>query len=281
MSEALDGWSEFNVAMVGATAALAGLLIVAMSVNIGEIMKTATLPSRAAAAIATLVVAIVATALGLVPDQPHWLYGVEVLAATLIACVLEVHAIRTIIGEPGRTTGEPAWRNRWSGCCRSPRSSPARSCSSSAAPAPGLAVVGAGPRVHRRRIGARRGNGDPVRVDRARRGSALGHPRRGADGHRMPRPHVWSARVRATSARPERVSGCRNPTSSAQVDLDHRAAARRDRSMVRNAELPRIATPYGADRFARTASCTEPPAVTLRSDPMWPSKKLLSSSCTA
>ena len=106
MSEALDGWSEFNVAMVGATAALAGLLIVAMSVNIGEIVKTATLPSRAAAAIATLVVAIVATALGLVPGQPHWLYGAEVLTATLIACVLEVHAIRTIMDEPGTTGGE-------------------------------------------------------------------------------------------------------------------------------------------------------------------------------
>ena len=105
MSEALDGWSEFNVAMVGATAALAGLLIVAMSVNIGEIMKTATLPSRAAAAIATLVVAIVATALGLVPGQPYWLYGLEVLAATLVACVLEVHAMRTIIGEPGTSAG--------------------------------------------------------------------------------------------------------------------------------------------------------------------------------
>jgi hypothetical protein len=106
MSEALDGWSEFNVAMVGATAALAGLLIVAMSVNIGEIMKTDTLPSRAAAAIATLVVAIVATALGLVPGQPHWLYGAEVLVATLVACVFEAHAIRTIIGEPGRNTRE-------------------------------------------------------------------------------------------------------------------------------------------------------------------------------
>jgi hypothetical protein len=106
MSEALDGWSEFNVAMVGATAALAGLLIVAMSVNIGEIMKTATLPSRAAAAIATLVVAIVTTALGLVPGQPYWLYGVEVLAAALIACWLEARAISTILGEPGRNAGE-------------------------------------------------------------------------------------------------------------------------------------------------------------------------------
>ena len=105
MSDALEGWTDFNVAMVGATAALAGLLIVAMSVNIGEIMKTDTLPSRAAAAIATLVVAIVATALGLVPGQPHWLYGVEVLAATLLACALEANAIRKILREPGTGGG--------------------------------------------------------------------------------------------------------------------------------------------------------------------------------
>ncbi|GAA1751008.1 hypothetical protein [Agromyces humatus] len=105
MADVIEGWSEFNVAMLGATAALAGLLIVAMSVNIAEIMKAATLPSRAAAAIATLVVAIVATALGLVPSQPHWLYGAEVLAATLVAVGLEVHAIRTILGEPGTTGG--------------------------------------------------------------------------------------------------------------------------------------------------------------------------------
>ncbi|MCD2442888.1 hypothetical protein LQ757_11450 [Agromyces sp. SYSU K20354] len=106
MADAIEGWSEFNVAMLGATAALAGLLIVAMSVNIGEIMKTATLPSRAAAAIATLVVAIVATALGLVPGQPHWLYGAEVLAATLVAGELEVHAMRTILNEPGTSGGQ-------------------------------------------------------------------------------------------------------------------------------------------------------------------------------
>jgi len=57
MSEALEAWTDFNVAMVGATAALAGLLIVAMSVNIGEIMKSVTLPPRAAASIAALVMA--------------------------------------------------------------------------------------------------------------------------------------------------------------------------------------------------------------------------------
>ena len=37
MPEALKVWTDFNVAMVGATAALAGLLIVAVSVNLKAI----------------------------------------------------------------------------------------------------------------------------------------------------------------------------------------------------------------------------------------------------
>lgn len=96
MSEALDGWSEFNVAMVGATAALAGLLIVAMSVNIGEIMKSSTLPPRAAASIATLVLAIVAGAFGLMPGQGDVAYGIEVIVGAAIASVFQVHAMRVI-----------------------------------------------------------------------------------------------------------------------------------------------------------------------------------------
>ncbi|KRC60606.1 hypothetical protein ASE14_06335 [Agromyces sp. Root81] len=99
MPEALEAWTEFNVAMVGATAALAGLLIVAMSVNIGEIMKSVTLPPRAAASIAALVLAITAGAFGLVPGQPVVAYGVEVLVASVLAGVFQVHAIRVVMRE--------------------------------------------------------------------------------------------------------------------------------------------------------------------------------------
>ena len=99
MSEPLASWSEFNVAMVGATAALAGLLIVAMSVNIAEIMKSATLPPRAASSIAALVLAITAGAFGLIPAQPVVAYGIEVLIAALVAGVFQVHAIRVVAGE--------------------------------------------------------------------------------------------------------------------------------------------------------------------------------------
>lgn len=99
MTEVFEGWSEFNVAMVGATAALAGLLIVAMSVNIGEIMKSPSLPPRAASSIAALVLAMAAGALGLVPGQPPVLYGIELLAGAIIATVFQAHAIRVIAGD--------------------------------------------------------------------------------------------------------------------------------------------------------------------------------------
>ena len=48
-------------------------------------MKSPTLPARAATSIATLVLAIVAGAFGLIPGQGTFAYGVEVLVATLIA----------------------------------------------------------------------------------------------------------------------------------------------------------------------------------------------------
>jgi hypothetical protein len=99
MSELLDPWSEFNVAMVGATAALAGLLIVAMSVNIAEVMKSPTLPPRAASSIASLLLALTAAAFGLVPAQPTLAYGIEVLVATLLAGVFQWHAIRVVMRE--------------------------------------------------------------------------------------------------------------------------------------------------------------------------------------
>ncbi|WP_448809178.1 hypothetical protein [Agromyces bauzanensis] len=99
MSEALEGWTDFNVAMVGATAALAGLLIVAMSVNIATIMTSSMLPARAASSIATLVLAIVVCALGLMPGQAEAAYGIEVLVAVAVAAAFQAHAIRVIACE--------------------------------------------------------------------------------------------------------------------------------------------------------------------------------------
>jgi len=99
MIEDLELWSEFNVAMVGATAALAGLVIVASSVNISEIVQNRSLTSRLAAGIAALVLAIVASGLGLIPGiSPVW-FGALLIVAAAGAGVFQVQATRAIFAD--------------------------------------------------------------------------------------------------------------------------------------------------------------------------------------
>lgn len=100
--EALEGWREFNVAMAGATAALAGLVIVAASVNIGEIVKEASLTARLATGIAGLVLAIAGSAVGLIPGISAGVYGITMIAFALVAGVFAVTAALRIAQNQGR-----------------------------------------------------------------------------------------------------------------------------------------------------------------------------------
>ncbi len=90
--DALDTWHEFNVAMLGATAALAGLVIVAASVNITVIIAAPALTSRLASAIAGLVLAIVVCAVGLIPALTAPAFGIAVVVSSLVAAVFAVDA---------------------------------------------------------------------------------------------------------------------------------------------------------------------------------------------
>lgn len=92
MEAYLEGWTDFHVAMMGATAALAGLLIVAASVNVAEIVKAPAVASRLAAGLAGLVLAIVGSAIGLVPDIPYVAYGAAAIVAALAAGVFPYQA---------------------------------------------------------------------------------------------------------------------------------------------------------------------------------------------
>lgn len=92
----LEGWNEFNVAMMGAVAALAGLLIVAASVNIAEIVKAPSVAARLAAGLGGLVLAIASSAFGLIPDIPSLVYGAVVLVCALGAGSIQVQATRQI-----------------------------------------------------------------------------------------------------------------------------------------------------------------------------------------
>jgi hypothetical protein len=94
--DALAGWSDFHVAMVGATAALAGLVIVAASVNIDKVVAVRTITSRLAVSIATLVVAIVVCGVALMPDLPLPWFGVTTVIATIPTAVFQVHAAFTL-----------------------------------------------------------------------------------------------------------------------------------------------------------------------------------------
>lgn len=96
----IEEWSEFNVAMAGATAALAGLVIVAASVNIAEIVKSRTLTARLLAGIAALVLALAVSAIGLVPGLDLTGYGVLIVVATLLMSVFQVNVTRLIAGDP-------------------------------------------------------------------------------------------------------------------------------------------------------------------------------------
>ncbi|MFB4350557.1 hypothetical protein [Microbacterium sp. CR_7] len=87
----IEEWSEFHVAMAGATAALAGLVIVAASVNIAEIVKSRTLTSRLLAGIAALLLALTVSALGLVPRIDDTWFGALTILAALVAVVFQVN----------------------------------------------------------------------------------------------------------------------------------------------------------------------------------------------
>lgn len=104
MDAAATGWSEFFVAMAGATAALAGLIIVGMSVNIEKILQSRSIPARAAAAIGALTLAVATSCLGLVPSQPVWLFGLEVLAGAVALWALWAATLRAVLADaaPGR-----------------------------------------------------------------------------------------------------------------------------------------------------------------------------------
>jgi hypothetical protein len=72
-----DGWGELFLAGAGASAALAGLLFVAISINLERILQGAGLPGRAGEAIVLLVAVLVVSMLGLVPGQSLRVLGMD------------------------------------------------------------------------------------------------------------------------------------------------------------------------------------------------------------
>lgn len=81
-------WSGFFVAETGAAAALTGLMIVAVSINIATLIKNKPLSGRAAETVVLLTGVLVLATFGVVPGQPPWVLGIEFAIVGLILIVV-------------------------------------------------------------------------------------------------------------------------------------------------------------------------------------------------
>jgi len=83
-------WEPFFTALIAAAAALAGLLFVAVSINLNQILEHAKfLPARAAETLATLLLIVVSSGLALVPQSTR-LLGVEIVIVVVPMLVITV-----------------------------------------------------------------------------------------------------------------------------------------------------------------------------------------------
>ena len=83
-AEAMQGWTDFFVAEAGAAAALAGLLFVAISINLTRILEFWHLPTRAAEALLALLSVLVVATFALIPEQSTLACGIEIGGTGLV-----------------------------------------------------------------------------------------------------------------------------------------------------------------------------------------------------
>jgi modulator of FtsH protease len=77
-------WHDLFVATTGASAALAGLVFVAVSINIERILKFEGLPERALETVLLLLAVLVVSIVGLIPGQGQVALGLELLIVSLV-----------------------------------------------------------------------------------------------------------------------------------------------------------------------------------------------------
>jgi hypothetical protein len=84
-ASAAKEWGDFLVAAAGAAGALAGLVFVALSINLNRILSLPGVPGRAGETVMLLAGALIAALLALIPGQSSAWLGLTLLAVGLLA----------------------------------------------------------------------------------------------------------------------------------------------------------------------------------------------------
>jgi hypothetical protein len=102
---AVSGWGDFAVVIGAATAALLGLLFVAVSIRVEMIAKSAELRNRSAQTLTLLLTGLLVASLLAVPDQRKWLLGAEYLVLALVVTGVALILDRRAGGQSGSALG--------------------------------------------------------------------------------------------------------------------------------------------------------------------------------
>ena len=93
----MDGWNDLFVATAGASATLAGLMFVGLSINLDKLVKMPGVLLRAAASLALLTSALGLSILLLIPDQSVRNAGIEILGVAIAsAAIVGLLSLRSI-----------------------------------------------------------------------------------------------------------------------------------------------------------------------------------------
>src|SRR5271163_1310159 len=89
-------WHAFFQGAIGASAALTGLLFVAISINLDQILKYPQLPGRAAGTLGTLLASLTVSGFALAPGQSYRVLGWEIIA---VGAVVALQALWVTLGK--------------------------------------------------------------------------------------------------------------------------------------------------------------------------------------